>query len=267
MVGSAVIGLSLIACTATSPTKNTAGAGGIESSSPSPDATSPSPDAPVPTSTPTAKATTVKPTSTPTRTITPGACATHSGAKATLAQDLKLLNQAASHNIYIDSHFPLTGLDSSLNGKLPNVKVPVKLLKAIAAEESSWTSNCVSGDGLGGFGLMQMQAGATSDVNTHFNVNFDLHNQSTNVLLADGYLEWLTVRLGIKYFHGDFNLSTNKSLRDHVLAAYNTGVGVVDSPTGLYIGPTGAHYAQAVDYFLTYKPVQTQWGICPKYCK
>lgn len=260
--------MSLIACSATSSPKNTAGGlSAPDSPSPTPIEITPSPDAPSPTSEPTATAT-VKPTPKPPRTVDPLKCATTSGKHQSLTAVRKQLEAAAHINEYVASGKDPSTLDPALNGVLPKVTVPLSMLKAVAAEESGWTSTCISSDGNNGYGVMQMQPDATGTVNDKFSVSFVNTDQSTNVLLGNAYLEWLTVHFGILYYHNDFNLN-HKKLRDTVLEAYNAGPSAVD-PTAGHTGLTppfaAAQYADAVDYFMTYKPVQSLWGHCPKYC-
>jgi hypothetical protein len=261
-IGSAALAASLLACTA-APARTT-GSGGLSavaSASPSP-ADSPSPEPPSPT--PAAITTTTLPPP-PTPTIVPLKplqCPTVTGKPQTAAHVRELLTTASHHNIYVDSHQDPSVLDKRLNGVLPNVHIPLSMLKAVAAIESSWTSTCVSSDGNNGYGVMQMDDAATAFVNQHFQTSFTKTDQDTNVLLGNAYLEYLTVRFGVEYFHNDFNLSTNKPLRDAVLAAYNTGLAIVDggAGAGIHIGPVGTQYAADVTALMHNRTVQTKWG-------
>jgi hypothetical protein len=264
-VGSIGLAAAVIGCSVT-PGKNSAGTGGVTtvvSDSPSPAAPSPSPDAPSPTPKP-IRTTTLPTAPKPTPTIVPLKplqCQTVTGKPQSASHVRGLLTTASHHNVYVDTHQDPATLDTSLNGKLPDVHVPLSMLKAVAAIESSWTSTCVSSDGNEGYGVMQMDDNATAFVNQHFGTSYVKTDQDTNVLLGNAYLEYLTVHFGLEYYHNNFNLSTNIPLRTAVLAAYNTGLSTVDvGGTAPHIGPVGGQYAKDVSALMHNTTVQTKWG-------
>jgi hypothetical protein len=192
---------------------------------------------------------------------TPLACPTTNGTPQTPKQVLALLKAASRVNEYAAANIDPMTLDSRLGGKLPDVHIPLAMLKAIAADESSWTSTCVSADGYG-YGTMQVGADATTLVNSRFLTTFDRFDQANNILLANAYLEYLAVHFGILYFHNDFDLTTNTSLRDTVIAAYNVGITGVD-PTGtkIDIGPIGHAFVGTIVALMNpAEPCQKTWG-------
>ncbi len=220
----------------------------IETPSPTPD-----PTTPAPTSTPTL----APPTQPAAKPLT---CPHTDGKPQSPAKVLAELTAASKVNEYAAAKVDPATLDSSLNGKLPVVHIPLTMLKAIAAQESAWTSTCISTDGTG-YGVMQMQDNATADTNMHFQTTFNRMDQSQNVMLGTAWLEYLTVHIGILYFHNNFNLSTNYPLRDAVLAAYNVGLGNVVYPDGIHIGPLGTQYFQTVVALMQKsQPCQKSWG-------
>lgn len=173
---------------------------------------------------------------------------------------LSELTAASKINEYVAAKMDPLGLDTALEGKLPNVHIPLRMLKAVAAQESAWTSTCISTDQLG-YGTMQMGVEATSDTNSHFHTNFDRMSQTQNIMLGTAWLEYLTVHFGIIYFHSDFNLTTNYALRDAVLAAYNVGLNYVDYGGQIQIGPKGRQYATTVDALMDpSQACQKTWG-------
>jgi soluble lytic murein transglycosylase-like protein len=170
------------------------------------------------------------------------------------------LSHAAHVNAYVADHIVASSLDHRLNGKLPDVHIPLTMLKAVAAEESSWTSNCVSGDGLDAYGTMQLEPSTADQANTKFHTAFDRANASQNITLGNQWLEYLTVYFGITYFHNSFNLKNTK-LRDAVLAAYNVGISFVDRGGKIQIGPTGRNYVNTVVGLMQpWQPCQKSWG-------
>jgi soluble lytic murein transglycosylase-like protein len=162
--------------------------------------------------------------------------------------------------MYEVDHVDPGGLDRSLKGKLPNVHIPLAMLKAVAAEESSWTSNCVSGDGLNGYGTMQLEPSTADQANSKLHTSFDRLNPEQNIVLGNQWLEYLTVHFGILFFHASFDLSNTK-LRDAVLAAYNVGISAVDRNGKLQIGTRGSTYAETVVALMQpSQPCQKSWG-------
>jgi transglycosylase-like protein with SLT domain len=278
-VGSVLIALTLIGCGMGS-SSNT-GTGSVSqttiSASPSPAGA----DSPSPTVSPTPESTHTKvPTSTPTAPPPPppkpGECPRTSetvGKSQSPKVILAELKSAANIDEYEVAKPPV--LDPHLNGKEPVVRIPLKILKAVAAQESGWTSNCVSSDRLG-YGTMQMSMAATDSSNGKLGTGFSRMDPKQNILVGNEWLEYLTVHFGIEYFHNDFNLLSNKTvtattktgttkvtLRDAVFAAYNTGLQIVDRTNGkeIYIGPQGQAYASSVNGLMSpSQPCQKTWG-------
>jgi soluble lytic murein transglycosylase-like protein len=119
----------------------------------------------------------------------------------------------------------------------PEIKVPVKLVKAVAWQESGWQSDIVACDG--GVGLMQVMPGTADYVNMRFDQNYDINDYRDNATLGANYLAWLIKYFGDVYFQGDYDLTVedpdNPVLLDAVIAAYNVGPGAVDTADGLVI--------------------------------
>jgi Transglycosylase SLT domain len=223
------------------------------SSSPSPTPT-PTPTL-VPTQDPTAPA---SPTPSPTPTVAQqGNCAGLTGKNLSKKTILSYMTKASKIDEYTDLDPAYLPVD--MNGVKPVVTIPLKLIKAIGAQESGWQSACKGGDGLG-FGTMQVTADTQSWVNGKFGETYDRMTPQQNIDLAVAELEWLTVHFGISYFHKTFNLSTNTDLFNAVVASYNVGWGNVDDGTSIQIGPKGSGYVSAVRGLMVNPLVQNQYG-------
>jgi len=169
----------------------------------------------------------------------PPSCAGFSG---------KNLSKTAVKNLVVaaSTREPWAGVQqpSGLTKPLPKITVPVKLLKAIAAQESGWQSACKSNDGLG-FGLFQVSAETESFINNRFGEHYDRFTPADNVAIATDNLAWLLVYFG--QFHFDENYSwTNTKLVDAVIASFNVGYGTVDQGDAIVIGPSARTYVNAV---------------------
>ena len=240
-VGSTLLALTLIACSQGSSTvADPPGNGHLtEVSSPSP--TPLVGDTPTPTDSATSDGSPEPPAPT---VPPPPPCKKKIGKALTKKQIRADLVKASKINEY--NRLDPASLDKSLNGKAPQIKIPLSMLIAVADEESGWQSNCESNDGLG-FGTFQVSTVATADVNDRFKTSFNRMKSYDNILIGNGYLEHLTAYYGITYFKNDFNLLKNKALRDAVLAAYNVGKGLVDGNGYISLGPKGQQYADTVD--------------------
>ena len=188
----------------------------------------------------------------------PPPCKTKIGKAISKKQVRADLTKASKINEY--AHLDPLTLDSRLGGKTPHILIPLRMLKAVAANESGWQSNCQSNDGLG-FGTMQVAPGVVSDVNTKFQRSYSSSNPLQNIEIGNAYLEYLTAHFGIIYFHNNFDLTKNTKLRDAVLAAYNVGLGEVDRGGQIQIGPIGRQYAVTVVALMSPDaPCQKTWG-------
>ncbi|HEY2794898.1 MAG TPA: transglycosylase SLT domain-containing protein [Micromonosporaceae bacterium] len=280
MIGSVIAVLAVIACSAGSPSKDASGNGGLTptSTSASPASTEPSAEpattAAAPSTAPSHSAT---PKPKPKPAAKPGTCPRtpettgKTESAKTILHDLEYAHGVDQFKVQNEP----TLHDSALGGKNPSVYVPLKMLKALAAQESGWTSNCVSSDGLGGYGTMQIQSATANDANKEFQASYSRMNPRGNILIANEWLEYLTVRFGLEYFHKDFNLLSNKTvaavngdgdpirvtMREAVLAAYNTGLGQVDQNGKLHVGPVGYGYASSIEGLMApSQPCQKSWG-------
>lgn len=115
----------------------------------------------------------------------------------------------------------------------PELRVPARLIKAVAWQESGWTSNIVNCDG--GFGLMQAMPDTVAHINQRFGLSYDVKNYKDNAYVGANYLAWLTRKFGVNYFKGSYDLSPRKCrshsdtcLLNMVIAAYNAGDGGVE---------------------------------------
>jgi hypothetical protein len=279
IAGSVAIALTLIGCSVGSHATTTGG-GSISQAPISPSPTvSESPSAsPSPTASPTPESThkaSPIPTTPPPPPPKPGQCRRQPdtvGKTQSAKTILHELTAASKIDEYEVAKPDISG-EPRLHGKEPVVRVPLTVLKAMAAQESGWTSNCISSDQLG-YGTMQMEAAATSQANEHFATTYDRMNPEGNILVANEWLDYLTVHFGLDYFKGDFNLLSNRTvtastqsgtikatLRDAVFAAYNTGLGTVDTKNGLHIGSIGLSYLTSVNGLMaSSQPCQKSWG-------
>ena len=122
------------------------------------------------------------------------------------------------------------------------VSLPVKLVKAIAEQESGWQSAIVSC--IGAFGAMQVLPATSDWMNTRFDPDYDLKTVEGNAMQGSKYLQWLIKYFADRYFdgqQGDYALreedcSQDPELADYkewcllnaVISAYNVGHGTVD---------------------------------------
>ncbi|HEX8343476.1 MAG TPA: transglycosylase SLT domain-containing protein [Actinoplanes sp.] len=148
-------------------------------------------------------------------------CATYDGKKVSKAKAKAALVNAAGR-----TYWPI---------QAPKLKVPLRLVKAVAWHESGWQSNIVNCDG--GRGLMQVMPGTVDQMNTRFVKSYDATDYRDNAYLGANYLAWLTKYFAEHYFKDTYNLSSAKcrSSTDHrcllnmVIAGYNAGAGAVDA--------------------------------------
>jgi len=226
----------------------------------SPSAPEPGPTATTPAGTPSSAGPhTTKPAAPPPPTVaSEGHCAGFTGTNVSKSTVLRDLTAASKVNEWagLDPAF----LPVEMKGVRPVVTIPLKLLKAIAAQESGWRSACNGTDGLG-FGTMQITAPTQDWMNQKFGESFDRMTPRGNIDIAVAELEWLTVHFGIVYFHKSFNLSTNTQLFDAVVASYNVGYAAVDVGGAIHIGPIGSGYVSSVRGLMSStSPVQSSWG-------
>jgi hypothetical protein len=283
-VGSVLIALTLVGCSLGS--SNATGSGDPEPVAISPSASaidSPSPAAsPAPSPTPSAThEASAKPTASvpPPPPPKPGQCP-RTPQTVGKSQSAKTILADLKHAATVDEYEvtkPVPG-DSRLHGKEPIVHIPLTMLKAVAAQESGWTSNCISRDGSDAYGTMQMQSLTADSANSKLHTGFNRLDPEQNILVANEWLEYLTVHFGLEYFDSDFNLASKHTrlgdteggtirvtLADAVLAAYNTGLGIVDRGLNgkmkIYIGPIGLGYAQSVQALMSPpQACQKSWG-------
>jgi hypothetical protein len=211
------------------------------------------PSSPMPTS--------PRPSTSAARTVLqPLKCPIVSGTPESAPEVLAQLTAASQVNEYQAAHVDPTTMDSRLHGVLPDVHVPLPMLKALAADVSSWTSTCISNDSLA-YGTMQVSQAVNDQMNERFQTTLDRLQPADNIALGTAYLEYLTVHFGIVHFHNDFDLTTNIPLRDAVLAAYDVGMGAVETSGTIHIGPIGQQFVTTVVGLM--KPaneVQKVWG-------
>jgi soluble lytic murein transglycosylase-like protein len=135
-----------------------------------------------------------------------------------------------------------------------SITVSATLLKAVAWQESGWQSNVVSC--YGAYGTMQVITGTANWMNTNYGTGYDMHVLSGNASLGAEYLAWLIYYFGHFCFNDHYDITVldpnNPDLRDAVLAAYNLGIGKVDTASGLVI-PNRA-YTNAVEADMASQP-------------
>lgn len=115
----------------------------------------------------------------------------------------------------------------------PDLTVPLKLVKAVAWQESTWRSHVRACDG--GVGLMQVMPDTAVYLNQRFEKSYDIATPADNARLGVNYLAWLTKYFGDVYFEGDYDLAaadcagtTDMCLLNMVISGYNYGFGAVD---------------------------------------
>jgi soluble lytic murein transglycosylase-like protein len=114
----------------------------------------------------------------------------------------------------------------------PKLRVPLRLVKAVAWHESGWQSDIVNCDG--GKGLMQVMPDTVDHMNQRFGLAYRVDDYRDNAFLGANYLAYLTKEFGNDYFKGSHDLSPGKC-RSHsdrcllnlVISAYNSGEGSV----------------------------------------
>lgn len=135
-----------------------------------------------------------------------------------------------------------------------SIQVDPVLLKAVAWQESGWQSNVKSC--YGAFGTMQVISSTADWMNGNYGTDYDMQTLSGNTSLGAEYLAWLIYYFGHFCFADDYDTShTNPDapdLRDAVLAAYNLGIGAVDTSDGLVIPNRG--YTNAVEGLMVSQP-------------
>jgi soluble lytic murein transglycosylase-like protein len=152
----------------------------------------------------------------------PGAsCPSYTGPKAPMADVRATLDAAAAKQFW-----PVSA---------PSIRVPAKLLYAVAWQESGWQSTIVACDG--GIGTMQIMSATASWMNTRFETSYDVKTLTGNVMIGGEYLAWLIRYFGDAYYQGSYDLTVpapagGVSLLDSVVSAYNYGPGAVDPVKG-----------------------------------
>lgn len=141
-----------------------------------------------------------------------------------------------------------------------DITVSATLLKAVAWQESGWQSNVVSC--YGAFGTMQVIKNTADWMNGNYGTSYDLHALPGNTSLGAEYLAWLVYYFGHFCFNDDYDIThlnpDQPDLRDAVLAAYNLGIGNVDTPNGLVIPNRG--YTNAVEALMSSQPWKSATG-------
>jgi Transglycosylase SLT domain len=160
-------------------------------------------------------------------------CPYHEGTDASKAQVGAALTTAANRVFY------------SAAGPLD-----LKLIKAVAWQESGWQSTIIACDG--GIGTMQVMPNTATWMNEKFGTDFDMHTLNGNTMIGSAYLQWLVKYFGDVYFSSNpdpYDLSPDNCvsgdpavpnyktpcLLNAVIASYNYGFGAVDTDTGIQI--------------------------------
>jgi soluble lytic murein transglycosylase-like protein len=194
---------------------------------PSTAATTPRPTKASPSKNPKA---TLPPPPAPPRTTPPGCTPTVRGTAASYANVRAALKVSAGHTYW---------------ASVPSIRVPERLLVAVAMTESSWRSNVIACDG--GIGLMQVMPDTVSQINNRFGTKWDVNTLQGNAHLGANYLAWTVRYLGDLYFGGSYDLS-NQALMDGVIAAYNYGAGAIDPTKGAAGIPNPGYVSQVKQY-------------------
>jgi soluble lytic murein transglycosylase-like protein len=213
----------------------TSGPGDSPSASPTP----PPAVTPTPKKSPSKKPT-KSPSKRPTETVAPPpGCAGLQGKNLSKTSVKNLLVTASSRQPWVGVQQP-----ANLTKPLPKITVPLKLLRAVAAQESGWQSACKSNDGLG-FGLFQVSADTEAFVNNRFGENYDRFKPADNVAIATDNLAWLLVYFGQFHFHETYSWSTTK-LFDAAIASFNAGYGTINPGNSIVIPDYAQAYVNAV---------------------
>jgi len=112
---------------------------------------------------------------------------------------------------------------------IPTLRIPLKLLKAIAWQESGWQSAIVACDT--GRGTMQVMPATATWLNGVYETSWDIKKPSDNVMLGGQYLAWLTKYFGDQLSTYDLD-SSDTTLLDAVISAYNFGQNAVKLADG-----------------------------------
>jgi hypothetical protein len=119
-----------------------------------------------------------------------------------------------------------------------DIRVPKRLLYAIAEQESGWQSSIKACDG--GVGIMQIMPTTQTFVNGRFAKSYDCTKPTDNVMLGGNYLAWLIAYYGdqIAVQHGkttaNYNPTNNSELLKPVISAYNWGTVGVTANMGVF---------------------------------
>jgi len=110
----------------------------------------------------------------------------------------------------------------------PSIKIPERLLQAVAMTESTWRSNVLACDG--GIGLMQVMPGTVKHINGRFGTSWNANTLQGNA-----------------YVGGNYDLA-NPALLDAVISAYNYGAAAVDPTKGAAGIPNPAYVNKVKGY-------------------
>jgi soluble lytic murein transglycosylase-like protein len=112
---------------------------------------------------------------------------------------------------------------------VPSLRIPKKLLFAVAWQESGWQSAIIACDG--GIGTMQVMPDTAVWMNNTYETDWDVNSVRGNVMLGGQLLAWLTKYFGDQLGTYDLN-AADTTLLDAVISAYNVGPGAVDLALG-----------------------------------
>ncbi|WP_330186186.1 lytic transglycosylase domain-containing protein [Dactylosporangium sp. AC04546] len=190
---------------------------------------SPSPPPPPP---PTEEETTEEAPPPPPKTTKPGCEPTYKGKQLAKSQVRTYLN-TASKTKYWGTRAPAAE---------QAIRVPIRLLYAIADQESGWQSNIYACDK--GVGVMQVMPDTETWMNQRFGTTYNIDVPADNVHLGAQYLAWLFSYYGaqLKAYKSDgtYNLA-DPTLLNGVIAAYNWGTAGVDPAKGKAGIPNGQY--------------------------
>jgi hypothetical protein len=224
------------------------------------DSPSPSPTrSPAPSPRPTPKKSPSKkpptsPSKKPTETVAPPpGCAGFQGKNLSKTAVKNLLVAASERQPWVGVQQP-----ANLTKPLPKITVPLKLLRAIAAQESGWQSACKSNDGQG-FGLFQVSAETQDFVNGRFGETYDRFVPADNVAIATDNLAWLLVYFGQFHFNETYSWSTTK-LFNAVVASFNVGYGTINPGDSIVIPNYAQAYVNAVRQQESPSAACQSWG-------
>lgn len=130
---------------------------------------------------------------------------------------------------YLDTASTTAFWGTATDPDYADIRVPVRLLYAVADQESGWQSSITACDG--GVGIMQIMPTTQTFVNGRFATHWDRAKPSDNVMLGGNYLAWLIAYYGPKL--GTYDM-TQAKLLNAVISAYNWGTNGVDYAGGVY---------------------------------